>query len=140
MKVEASLRFLVFILGAVLFLFLWSKYSKNQSEAQNKQFEESGVYTIGKVIEYYGRTGGTNGGSSAFIRFAFMIDGVEYDEESGGDVPSEDGPEAGTQYMAIYLPNDPKKCALLLDYPIKDSTDFKKYMEIFKTNPPKLGD
>nr|WP_297165627.1 hypothetical protein [uncultured Dysgonomonas sp.] len=41
----------------------------------------------------------------------------------------------GNQYLMIYDTLNPENCQILFDYPIKDSSDFIRYLEEFKTKP-----
>jgi 23S rRNA A2030 N6-methylase RlmJ len=36
------------------------------------------------------------------------------------------------RFLVAYLPNNQKKAIMLFDYPIKDSTDFKRYVKGFE--------
>jgi hypothetical protein len=106
-----------------------------ENETRNNYFEDKGAYTIAEIILYSPQTAD---GCSASTRIAYKVNRINYYEESGYNVPGQNGPKAGEQFMAIYLPNKPKECAVLFNYPVKDSTDYKRYLEEFKTNPPKL--
>lgn len=125
----------ILLVVSLLAIGIMMHYTKNKNESQNKYFMENGLYTIGKVIEYSAHT---ITGSSAFTRISYKVNGVEYQVESDYNVPGQNGPAKGEQFMAMYLPNEPEKCALLFDYPVKDSSDYKRYIEEFKKNPPKL--
>ena len=107
----------------------------NRNNARNRFLERNGLYTIGEVVEYGAHT---ITGSSQFIEITYKVKGIKYQVISGYYVPFENGPSKGERFVALYLPNEPEKCALLFDYPIKDSTDFERYLEDFKKNPPKL--
>jgi len=130
---------LLLILVPIIIIFLLSHNTIKDNNEKNNYLEKNGLFTIGKVIEYGARTGGVNGGSSAFIKIAYKVKGIEYKIESDYNVPSENGPEKGSEFMALYLLNEPENCALLFDYPIKDSLDYKHYIEEFKTKRPTLG-
>jgi hypothetical protein len=129
----------ILILVSLIGLFFMTHYYKNKRIVQNKLFEEKGLFTIGKVVEYGARTYGPYGGSSAFIKFVYNIYAIEFKTESDYNVPENNGPKKGEQFMAIYLPDKPDECALLLDYPVKDSADYKRYIEEFKKNPQPLN-
>ena len=124
------------ILIICLIVFLVARQSNIIStKDRNKYLEENGLFTIGKVIEYSAHS---ITGSSQYIIISYKVNGLEYQVSSGYYVPFKNGPESGEMFMAMYLPNDPKKCALLFDYPVKDSSDYKKDIEEFKKYPPKL--
>lgn len=125
---------IVLVICLIVFLVLGHN-TEVRNKARNKYLEENGLYTIGKVIEYYPKT---ITGESQYIKISYKVQGKEYQVSSGYNVPFKDGPEEGELFMAMYLPNEPEECALLYDYPIKDSAVYKRYIEEFKTNPPKL--
>lgn len=129
----------VLILVSLLGIIFLRNYQHNKSESHNKRFEENGLFTIGTVVEYGARTYGQYGGSSAFIKFVYKVDGIEFKTESDYFVPDNNGPQKGENFLAIYLPDKPDQGALLLDYPVKDSSDYKRYIEEFKKHPLKLG-
>jgi len=133
-KLEKFNGLIVLIICFIVYLVVGHNTDVN-NKARNKYLEENGLYTIGKVIEYseHIATGG-----SQYIKISYKVMGIEYQVSSGYNVPFKDGPKAGELFMAMYLPYEPEKCALLYDYPVKDSTDYKRYIEEFKKNPPKL--
>jgi len=133
------------ILRLILFLIFWFiviiiyRYTiRTQNEERYSNLEKYGTYTIGKVEEYFAMTYGP-GHNHSSIRFSYKVLGSDYLEDSEYKVPDKNGPMKGSLFMAIYLPNNPENCILLLDYPVKDSSDYKKYIEQFKSNPPKLN-
>jgi hypothetical protein len=124
------------VLGIFLIIFLVVGHNTDvTNKAENKYLEENGLYTIGKVVEYFPKA---FTGESEAIKISYKVNGKEYQVFSHYYVPFKDGPEKGELFMAMYLPNDPEKCALLYDCPIKDSSDYKRYIEEFKKHPPKL--
>jgi hypothetical protein len=128
---------LVIIAGIIYFL---SHKQKEGYDTKIEYIEEHGVYSIGRVIEY-STTNEVNLGMTGFIRISYIInDKISETSYNSSDypVPIENGPEIGKEYMVIYLPNEPEKCAMLFNYPIKDSLDYKRYLEEFKINRPKL--
>ena len=134
-KIQQKMNGPILLIVTLVILGVMMYGNKNRIESQNKYFEENGLYTIGRVIEYRAHTGS---GSSSYIRISYKVNGEEYEVESDYNAPFKNGPESGEMFMALYLPNEPKKCALLFDYPVKDSSDYKKYIYEFKKNPPKL--
>ena len=128
----------VLVILSILTIILLSYQTRQQNLYLIDRFEKEGQFTIGKVAEYEPRTGGTSGGSSAFLKISYTINGLGYVSECSGFIPADDGPREGEKYVAIYLPSEPKKCTLLLDFPVRDSLEFKNYMNIFKLNRPRL--
>jgi len=130
---------LIFLIMSIICVLLVKNSINQQSLTRNKIFNQSGSFTIGRVVRYSARTYGPNGvGSSPFIDFSYEVDGVKLTSQSDYSVPNENGPKSGGQFLAIYLPKAPGNCLLLLDYPIKDSADYKRNIEEFKVHPIKL--
>ncbi len=131
------------LLVCIFIIIVISKYMQQSRQAQIEYMEDNGAYTIGKIIEYSPSTLIGLGGSPQSIDFSYSVQGKEYETRyNDGDypVPNKDfGPKEGKLFMAIYLPNKPEKCALLFDYPVMDSADYKLYFEAFKIKRPKLG-
>ena len=130
-----KLNSLFFLIATLLIIAVMMHINQNNIDSQNNYFEENGLYTISKVIEYSAQT---VTGSSAFIRISYKVNNFEYEVESDYNAPSKNGPKEGSLFMSIYLPNEPEKCALLFDYPVKDSSEYKHYIKEFKKNRPKL--
>jgi len=130
-----KLNSLLYLVAIVMVIAVMIYFTKSNNESQNKYFEGNGIYTIATVIKYSAHT---ITGSSAFTKISYIINGKEFQVESDYNVPFDNGPMPGAMFMAIYLPNEPEKCALLFDYPVKDSSDYKRCIEEFKKNPPKL--
>jgi hypothetical protein len=128
----------ILIIVSVLTIIWLSYRTHQQNLSLIDRFEKEGLFTIGKVVEYEPRTVGRSGGSSAFLKISYTINGLSYISECSGFIPETDGPKEGERYVAIYLPSEPRTCTLLLDYPVIDSLEFNKYMNAFKLNHPKL--
>ena len=133
-KLEGHNGLIVLVICLIIFLIA-SHDTDINNKARNQYMEENGLYTIGKVIWYSEKT---VTGESQFIEISYKVMGVEHQVSSGYNVPFKDGPKKGERFMAMYLPYEPEKCALLYDCPVKDSTDYKRYIKEFEKNPPKL--
>jgi len=135
-KLEIKNRQILIVSILVIFI----AYGYNQLR-ENKKSDDLGkieMYTIGKVVEYSPRALQADP-SSPGLKFSFQVQGKDYLEESFYDVPDKNGPQAGSLFMAVYLPRDPQICTLLLDYPVKNTGDYNKYIEEFKIHRPKFG-
>jgi hypothetical protein len=92
-------------------------------------------YCIGTIV-WYKTTYRTN----SHIDFTYQVSGKLYesnysDGDNGWSVP--DGNyNKGDRYMVQYEQTNPSIARLLFAYPVKDSTDYKKYVDLFKMNPP----
>jgi hypothetical protein len=72
------------------------------------------------------------------VDFSYNVNGKKYInkyDEAFFKMPSM-GIQKGEQYLVIYNVHHPDKSLILFDYPIKNKTDFDRYMKFFKTNPP----
>lgn len=78
--------------------------------------------------------------SNAHVTFYYEVRGKP-EVTSYGDgfhhwnVPSS-GVHVGDKYMVQYDSLDLSTARMLFSYPVKDSTDYKKYVTLFKTKPP----
>lgn len=115
-------------------------------KASQSFLKEEGTFTIGTITSFSGHDGGFNGGAvsgsphGTFLEFKYIINNKEYVQNYGGDdyfIP-EIGQKEGDNFLVFYHNKNPKESMMLFNYPIKDSNDFARYMEEFKTTPPKL--
>jgi hypothetical protein len=94
-------------------------------------------YCIGIVGFYaYGKSGSQ-------IAFEYTVSNIKYyadygDQTNGWSVPNYKGYKAGDLFMVQYDLNNANTARMLFNYPVKDSTDYKRYVEQFKTTPPVL--
>ena len=98
-------------------------------------------YAIGIVTGYVqGYTG-----DNSHIYFEFSVNNNSYynsygDGVNGWNVPKGENYKKGDQFMVQYdLANLGKSTSsrMLFNYPVKDSSDYRRYIQEFKTNPPK---
>ncbi len=133
------------ILGIVAVGFYVAIMRHNSNE--NKKIFNNPEYTIG-VVTYFSNAKGVIGvpntvtvpAKSAEIKYKYEVGG---DSIENGYVDGEfkvpfSGPIAGEKYLVIYLKANPQKSRMLFDYPVKDSSDYTKYMEEFKIHPPQF--
>lgn len=74
---------------------------------------------------------------SSYI-YDYEVGGVQYngsDSFASRNYPRERGNEdyEGKQFLVLYDKEDPKNSIIRFDYPIKDSTDFRRYVDEFET-------
>jgi len=83
----------------------------------------------------------------AQINYTFIVNGKQYDNQysnrQGGKewkIPASGNYKQGDQYMVQYNEfnpgANPQSSRMLFSYPVKDSSDYKRYITIFATNPP----
>jgi hypothetical protein len=99
---------------------------------------DNGKCSIGEVIEYVSIHYGPGTNNSADLLYSFVVNGILYKNSTGYKIPDNNGPSKKSNFLVIYLPSNPESSLILLKYPIKDSIDFKRYLEEFKTNQLKL--
>jgi hypothetical protein len=96
-------------------------------------------YSIGLVGNY-----SPGGQTSAFILFRYDVNGHSLTQTYvNGDhhwnVPTS-GVHIGEEYMVQYDSLYPGTARMLFSYQLADSSDFKKYVALFKKNPPGYPD
>lgn len=119
-----SISLIAFILILVFGIYL-------RKSAGKKILANTG-YTIG-VFKNIGSTGRP---SVSIAYFDFEINGKYWKNvQSKGKLIHSDNAKKENMYLVIYDTLNPENCQILFDYPIKDSTDFIRYLEEFKTKP-----
>ncbi len=132
-----------YIIAAIIFIITIIVVSRSQQE--QKDFKNdllmTGKLTIGEVIFFQKSRGAlfvkgiaNNAGKRSKVSFYFTINDQKITntyEKSHAYVPN-DGIKQGDKYLVAYKRDDPNKNLMLFDYPIKDSTDFKRYVKEIK--------
>jgi len=128
---------LIVILGIGAIIFV--KYSDRRSKNEREYLKFNGAFAIGEFTDrsYYS----TNGRVSS-VGFEYVVNSKK---TTGADTRCwQDSPKAsevyiddkkadvGDKFLVLYDLNKPKKSIIRLDYPIKDSSDFKKYVKEFE--------
>jgi hypothetical protein len=137
------IEFSLFILGVLgIIIFKISDNKKNEDIFSDQGYVvgtveqyESGQAYVGWVPNSYQLTI-----RSPTITFTYKINKIQYSQNYASEtfhVPV-DGIKKGEKYIVVYNINKPKEARMLFDFPILDSTDFKKYVQEFKANPPNL--
>jgi hypothetical protein len=75
---------------------------------------------------------------SSYVWYKFTVNGVEYKHSYPTGYPGnmpDSGPKSDEKFIVDYIKDYPKYSFMLFDYPVKDSSDYNKYIEEFKTNP-----
>ena len=71
-------------------------------------------------------------GQSSMVHFKFSIDSINYEMTQSAAyytyTPS-DSVEIGEKYLVIYHKKQPEMCRILFDCPIRDSSDFRGYID-----------
>lgn len=124
--------FLFIILIALLFYYI--NDSLNYSRKEREDFLLKGNYSIGVIkSKSYSKP--------ESISFLYTVNNAEM---KGGDTKfymdkgafevfnDKEKSKPESKFLVIYDANNPKKSIIRLDYPIKDSTDFKRYVKEFE--------
>jgi len=96
-------------------------------------------YTIGTVKTFFEAKPvmwGT-GGRGQSVRFRYTVGGVEFEGTRSLRLPHE-GIEKGDRFIVAYSNKNAENSVMLFDHPIREDSDFEKWLEEFKTNPPRL--
>jgi len=93
-------------------------------------------YTIG-TVECFMPEGRLNMAPSSSVRYRYTVDGVEFESTRSLRLPRE-GIEKGDRFIVAYSNKNAENSVMLFDYPIKEDSDFEKWLEEFKINPPRL--
>lgn len=109
---------LVFLL--VVLTFVYRSHKRNRENL----IETNGYPAIGEVYTF---SEYSKGGSN--IKFKYQINRMHY-SQIGKPIP--EWLKKGDKFLVLYLEKDPRESILLLDYPIKDSTDFQRYVKEFE--------
>jgi hypothetical protein len=122
----------------LILILIYSYFKRDEIKSQNKELEENGLYSVGIITKYNEEYINTNVLEPATVEFEYSIHGKYY-ESLCYNFPKNNIPKIRESYMIIYLPNEPKRSCLLCNYPVRDSSDYNRYIEEFKNNPPKLN-
>ena len=131
----------IFTISIIILTVIVGMNHRKNRKSEKENLLQNGLFAIGEVIYYSSSKSPiaapkiSNTGKPAKIEFSVRINGQKYIckyDEWSGEIPNE-GIEVGNKYLVLY-PKDfsPNKCRMQFDYPIKDSTDFKKYIVEFE--------
>jgi len=130
---------IVFFFGVIIFIV-------QSKKSMVKQIEANKMYSIATIVLYkeanftlVPRGATIHSGSSLHITFFdHMTNSETYAVVVLGGTPSNPAEQIGKQFMVVYDYKKPKNCILLEDCPVRDSTDYIRYIEKFKNNPPNI--
>lgn len=128
-----------FLYVVVLLFYIWAFYN---SISTQKEYAMNIEKNIGYAIGGYVRTAVNRSirATTYYNYINFKIDNRDYHDITikGITYGSLDA-KKGDQFLVIYDKLDPEICQMLFDYPVKDSTDFKRYLNGFKKTPLDVG-
>lgn len=122
------------MLGAFLILFIISFWMQNNRKEVGREITLYPGYAIG-VLDYKIKGGATFGPSTTDVFILFKVDTKIWRTTTKGKLAGYKQALEGDEYLVIYDTLNPENCQILFDYPIKDSSDFIRYLEEFKTKP-----
>lgn len=135
----------VFIIIILIIGFPAVIYFAQKQEADLRRDIRSHIaYSIGTITDYVGGNRGMIGkigrvtASNPKVKITFKTHNSKIETTSKGLLSSKMRDCVGKDYVVVYDSVNPENCILLFYYPVKDSTDFAKYIEEFKINPPSL--
>jgi len=122
-------------IGAIIFVEFSDRRGKNKRE----ELKLNGGFAIGEFTDrsYYSSNGMVNS-----IGYSFAINSKKFrggDNNCGWDSREASNAfidkkkaDVGDKFLVLYDLKNPKRSIIRLDYPIKDSSDFKKYVKEFE--------
>ncbi len=131
---------LLFVLTTItylLYLIMQNKRRNDESFVIDKSLIN---YTIGLIESYGDATGGFQSGAiesspkMSQVNYSYIINNKKFEDFDYG-VPKV---KEGDRFLVVYYIKNQQKSLILFNYPIKDSTDYKRYMDEFKTKTPKI--
>lgn len=135
----ANTRTSLMYLGGCLILFIltliYMRYQKNKTRERIENNLEYAIGTVNSIVN--GNTGRT---ATLNIWISFSATAKKRDLlPIKGSIRGYEIAEKGDSFLVVYDKIDPENCTMLFNYPIKDSTYFKRYLEEFKTRPLDLS-
>jgi hypothetical protein len=99
--------------SVLILALIWIVYNLYHGYNYNKELEEYGIVTIGKITKFKGAA------KSPYLNFKFFVDGNSYGSDSPRD---NNGEKIGQFFKVIYSSKNPKICRIYLDQPVIDTT------------------
>ncbi|MDX8338182.1 hypothetical protein SLH46_03235 [Draconibacterium sp. IB214405] len=131
----------IFTISIIILTVIVGMNHRNNGKSEKENLLKNGLFAIGEIIDYSSPKSAlaapnvSSTGKPAELQFSVRINEQEYIcdyDEWSGEIPHE-GIEVGNKYLVLY-PKDfsSKEFRMQFDYPIKDSTDFKRYVVEFE--------
>jgi hypothetical protein len=125
----------ILVMGGIIFV----KYSDKKSKNLREELKLKGSFAIGEFTDrsYYSSNGMVNCIGFSFAIGSKKIRGVDNkcgwdSQEAGNAFIDKKMADVGNKFLVLYDLKNPKKSIIRLDYPIKDSSDFKRYVKEFE--------
>lgn len=125
---------LIYLGSTVIAFILLNIWYLNERKKDGEKIKNNLGYAIGTLDQCYW------GGGARYNALSVL---VSFDTKSGriNKIPVDGEPVnygiaiVGNRYLVVYDTLSPEICNIIFDYPIKDSADFRRYLEEFKTKP-----
>jgi hypothetical protein len=128
MRISEKKGFLIFISFCVI-VFLIAKWNDGRRIAH---LSKGGLYSIATIDSYTHFIAGNRTGSSksAEVEYSFQIGDKYFKDSHSAGIPK--GVKEGKRYFLLIDKEDFRKTEIFFDRPIKDSTDFQRYVKEFE--------
>lgn len=131
------------ILFFLTFFILFMIWVKNDNKKLIDSIRKNECYSIGTVTNIVGGHGGFYGSyfnvspSAPLINISFYFKGklIKTNAKSFYDSNKEN---IGKRFVVAFDSTNTENCIMLFDYPVKDDSDFFRYLEEFRSCLPKL--
>ncbi|MFA6922994.1 MAG: hypothetical protein WC223_01960 [Bacteroidales bacterium] len=133
---------IIIIISFILILIL-----NKTTQKENDKIISNGSYTIGTVSVYSSGKGAiiapkiiNSPSNPPWVKYTYTVNNKIYNNRynAGNYKMPFEGVNEGERYLVVYKKDKPEKSLMLFDYPIRNDSDFEKYMEEFKKHPPNL--
>lgn len=134
---ELKVILVLLIFGA--FFLIYYNYQENVSF---NALRNNYALSKGKINNYFvsNKVSLRGGSGSNDIKYSYFINNRQfenkYEERGYVDIPNEK-PDINIEYLVLYQKDNPRNSVILLNYPIKNSSDFENYKVLFKDEIPK---
>jgi len=138
MKHRNTILGIIFVI-AIVAMIAQSQIKIGKEKKYREYFAMQGVYAIG-TYSYQPINGASHIPDG--VVFFITIDKKKYSicdfyeglnkQVSNNDFVSTTNLKRGDQFLVLYEKDKPEKAIIRLDCPIKDTTDFKRYIKIFE--------
>lgn len=125
---------LIYLGSAFLFTIILVIWYLDTRKKDGQNIKENIGYAIGTLDKCGTSYGPRLSSTSILISFESKSERINKTPINGKGRNCDKIVEGGL-YLVIYDTLSPKTCHMLFDYPIKDSIDFRRYLEEFKTKP-----
>lgn len=139
---KLTIKGTILFVGILSYMIGLAIHSTLEREIVKIKVTSNSVFSIGTVIKYSPKNQSTRGHvRTGWVSMSVPINGRRIETRSSILLPTNYtwGEPEGKDFLVVYDSLDTQTCVLLFDYPIKDSSDYVRYLEEFKQNPLDIG-